>query len=66
MENFKSLKSRRIRPEVDKTCDIVKMVEHLRKIGSVLFSSLKASIDKINTKLFMWIGKQQQITPIYM
>ena len=77
MENLqrtiKSVKSRRIRPEVDKTCDIVKMVEHLRKNGSVQdirwehFSSFKAPIDKINpNSLFEWIGKQQQIASMYM
>ena len=77
MENLqrtiKSVKSRRIRPEVDKTCDIVKMVEHLRKNGSVQdirwehFSSFKAPIDKINpNNLFEWIGKQQQIASMYM
>lgn len=72
-KTVRSVKTKRTRPDVDKTADIEKMVEYLRKYGCVKdiewdnFSSFQAPISKIVPKdLFEWINRHQQIASVFM
>lgn len=68
-KTVRSVKTKRTRPDVDKTADI----EYLRKYGCVKdiewdnFSSFQAPISKIvPTDLFEWIYRHQQIASVFM
>lgn len=73
MHTTKTTKSSRNRPDVDKTTDIMTMVNSLRSKGPVTdlswgsFSKFKDPLHQIDVlKLHEWINEQKNIADLYM